>query len=182
MTLSRTAGILAAAAFAAAKHRDQRRKDEFASPYINHPIAVANVLATEAAIDDETLIVAALLHDTVEDTETTFDELERSFGAEVRALVAEVTDDKDLPKEERKRRQVEQAPKASRRAKLLKIADKIANLRDIASTPPSGWPHERKVAYLDWATRVVEGCRGVHPRLEALFDATLAETRETLEA
>ncbi|ACB68174.1 metal dependent phosphohydrolase [Burkholderia ambifaria MC40-6] len=163
--------LVAAIAFAADKHRNQRRKDDEASPYINHPIALADVLANEAGIEDERVIVAAVLHDTIEDTETTEQELLRLFGKDVADIVMEVTDDKSLPKEERKRLQVEHAATISRRAKLVKLADKICNLRDITRRPPADWPLERKQAYFDWAKSVVDRMRGVHPGLEGIFDA-----------
>lgn len=162
--------LILALAFAAHKHRDQRRKDVAASPYINHPIALANVLANEAHVDDETVLVAAVLHDTIEDTDTAADELQRTFGPEVAAIVLEVTDDKSLPKAERKRLQIVHAGEISQRAKLVKLADKICNLRDIAHSPPAGWSLERQQAYFDWARAVVDGLRGVHPELERLFD------------
>ena len=170
--------LLAAIAFAADKHRDQRRKDATASPYINHPIALANVLANEAEIDGERVLIAAVLHDTLEDTETTCAELRDRFGAEVAGVVAEVTDDKSLPKAERKRLQVEHAAHAPRGAKLVKLADKICNLRDILAAPPADWTAERKRAYFDWAALVVAGVRGVHPVLEAEFDRLLARRDE----
>ena len=159
-----------ALAFAAEKHRHQRRKDRDASPYINHPIALAAVLADEAGIEDNRVLMAALLHDTLEDTDATEQELVRLFGREVADIVLEVTDDKSLPKAERKRLQVEHAPHVSRRAKLVKLADKICNLRDLAVRPPADWLVERKQAYFDWAKAVVDGLRGVHPGLEHLFD------------
>ena len=162
--------LIKALAFAADKHRNQRRKDADASPYINHPIALADVLANEAGIEDERVLVAAILHDTIEDTEATEQEVVRHFGQEVADIVCEVTDDKALPKAERKRLQVEHAPTLSRRAKLVKLADKIANLRDIASSPPKDWPLGRRQEYFDWAKAVVEGGRGVHPELERIFD------------
>ncbi len=162
--------IIKALAFAADKHRDQRRKDAEASPYINHPIALADVLANEAHITDERVLVAAILHDTIEDTETTEQELVRSFGQEVADIVLEVTDDQALPKAERKRLQVEHAGKLSRRAKLVKIADKICNIRDVAGSPPADWSLERRQEYFDWAKAVVEGVRGVHPELERIFE------------
>ena len=162
--------LLSAIAFAAHKHRDQRRKDISASPYINHPIALANVLANEAHIDDETILIAAILHDTIEDTATTEVELVRTFGAEITAIVLEVTDDKSLPKAERKRLQVVHAGAISREAKLVKLADKICNLRDIATSPPAGWSLERQQAYFDWARAVIEEMRGIHPLLEHIFD------------
>lgn len=163
--------LVAAISFAAEKHRNQRRKDHEASPYINHPIALANVLANEAGVEDERVLMAAVLHDTIEDTETTEQELLRLFGKDVTDIVMEVTDDKSLPKTERKRLQVEHAAHISRRAKLVKLADKVCNLRDIAQSPPADWPLERKQEYFDWAKAVVDGLRGVHPGLEALFDA-----------
>jgi guanosine-3',5'-bis(diphosphate) 3'-pyrophosphohydrolase len=163
--------ILDALAFAADKHRHQRRKDHDASPYINHPIDLADILVNEGEVSDPLVIVAAILHDTVEDTATTLDEIDARFGPEVRGIVAEVTDDKALPKDERKRRQVEHAPHASFRAQQVKLADKVSNLRDLAARPPATWDIERKRAYFDWCKRVVDGLRGRHARLEALFDA-----------
>ena len=162
--------VISAISFAADKHRNQRRKDIEASPYINHPIALANILANEAGIEDEKVLVAAILHDTIEDTETTAQELADLFGDDVTAIVLEVTDDKSLPKAERKRLQVEHAPTISRRAKLVKLADKIANLRDIAASPPSDWALQRQQEYFDWAKAVVDGLRGIHPTLERIFD------------
>ena len=162
--------VISAISFAADKHRNQRRKDIEASPYINHPIALANILANEAGIEDEKVLVAAILHDTIEDTETTSQELADLFGDDVTAIVLEVTDDKSLPKAERKRLQVEHAPTISRRAKLVKLADKIANLRDIAASPPADWPLQRQQEYFDWAKAVVDGLRGNHQTLERIFD------------
>ena len=167
--------------FASEKHRLQRRKDAEGSPYINHPIAVATVLCAEAGVTDETTLLAAVLHDTVEDTETSFEELEQEFGAEVSELVRELTDDKSLRKEERKRLQIEHARTASERAKRLKIADKISNVRDILDTPPESWSDERRLEYLDWAGKVVSQCRGVEPRLEALFDGIVTTARNSIE-
>jgi len=166
--------ILRAVAFAAHKHRNQRRKDEVASPYINHPIALAELLASVGLEQDTEVLIAALLHDTVEDTDTTFEELEAKFGTPIAEIVREVTDDKALPKEERKRLQVDHAAHASRSAKLVKLADKICNLRDIQASPPAGWSSQRKQEYFEWAKRVVDQIRGVHPRLEQLFDAEYA--------
>jgi len=162
--------ILKAASFAAHKHRNQRRKDADASPYINHPLALACVLAEEGDVTDVATLCAALLHDTVEDTDTTIEELTGEFGAEVAALVAEVTDDKELPKAERKRVQIEHAAHASDKAKLVKLADKICNLRDVAATPPADWPLERRREYFDWAKSVIDRLRGVDARMEAVFD------------
>jgi guanosine-3',5'-bis(diphosphate) 3'-pyrophosphohydrolase len=164
------ATIFRALAFAADKHRDQRRKDDHGSPYINHPIALARLLCDEAGVTDTATLCIALLHDTVEDTDTTREELEAHFGEVVSRTVMEVTDDKRLPKPERKRLQVEHAATASYRARLVKLADKICNLRDVHAASPVGWSLERRRAYFDWAREVVQGLRGTHPRLEALFD------------
>jgi guanosine-3',5'-bis(diphosphate) 3'-pyrophosphohydrolase len=163
--------LLRALAFAAHKHRDQRRKDPEASPYINHPIALADVLVNEGGVRDVEVLCAALLHDTVEDTATTPQELEETFGPRIARIVAEVTDDKSLAKAERKRLQVEHAAALSPEAKLVKLADKICNLRDVAERPPASWDLARRREYFDWAKRVVDGLRGAHPRLEAAFDA-----------
>lgn len=171
--------IFDALLFAAKKHRDQRRKDADASPYINHPIEVAALLA-RAGVSDPVLLRAAILHDTIEDTQTTADELDRAFGAEVRRVVEEVTDDKSLPKAERKRLQVEHAPHLSERARQVKIADKISNVRAIAEEPPKDWSWERRWEYLDWADRVVAGCRGLNAALESIYDEIVAEGRRVL--
>ncbi len=168
------ATLIQAVAFAADKHRNQRRKDAEASPYINHPIALANVLANEGGVQDVTVLCAAVLHDTIEDTETTIDELRALFGDQVAAVVLEVTDDKLLGKALRKQLQIEHAPHISPQAKLVKLADKISNVRDILTSPPADWSPERKQAYFDWAASVVAGLRGVHPGLEGVFDGLYA--------
>ena len=162
--------LLCAIAFAADKHRMQRRKDPDASPYINHPIALANVLANEGAVEDVVVLAAAVLHDTIEDTETTAPELVAAFGLEIAGVVLEVTDDKTLSKETRKQAQIDHAADLSHRAKLVKLADKICNVRDVASSPPADWPLERRQDYFDWAKKVVDRMRGAHPELEQLFD------------
>ncbi len=162
--------VLKALAFAAKKHRDHRRKDVNASPYINHPIALADVLVNEAGVTDADVICAALLHDTVEDTDTTAEELTAAFGERVCKIVLEVTDDKKLPKQTRKRLQVENAAKSSARARLVKLADKICNLRDISASAPVNWSLQRQQEYFDWAKEVVDRIRGTHAALEAAFD------------
>lgn len=172
--------LISAIAFAAHKHRDQRRKDAAASPYINHPIGLANVLANEGGITDETVLIAAVLHDTVEDTQTTEQELHDLFGRDIARIVLEVTDDKSLPKAERKRLQIEHAGAISSRAKLVKLADKICNLRDLAESPPADWSLERKREYFEWAKSVVNALRGAHPGLEQIFDAAYDAGRRQL--
>jgi GTP diphosphokinase / guanosine-3',5'-bis(diphosphate) 3'-diphosphatase len=172
--------LLKTIAFAADKHRQQRRKDTEASPYINHPIAVATVLAAEGDVYDEMTLLAAVLHDTVEDTQTTFVELEEHFGLEVAGLVRELTDDKSLDKGERKRLQIEHARESSIRAKQVKIADKICNVRDITFSPPADWSLERRREYFTWSEKVVAGCRDVNPKLDQAFDRTIARARDVL--
>lgn len=162
--------VLEAAQFAAEAHAGQRRKGAAQEPYLNHLIEVAHLLSAATGGEDVDLVMAGLLHDTVEDVNVTAAELEALFGADVAGLVLEATDDKSLPKEERKRLQVENAPHKSNRAKQLKIADKISNLRAVLSSPPADWSEQRKRDYFLWAKQVVDGCRGVNARLEALFD------------
>ncbi|MFH7244158.1 MAG: HD domain-containing protein [Spirulina sp.] len=169
-----TALVLQALQFAALKHRDQRRKDAAASPYVNHLITVANLLANTGAVTDAVTLMGGILHDTIEDTETTPDELEAAFGPRVRQVVQEVTDDKRLPKADRKRIQIEKAPHLSIHARQIKLADKISNVQDITHSPPAAWSLERCQAYLAWTEQVVAGCRGANPALEALYDQALA--------
>jgi GTP diphosphokinase / guanosine-3',5'-bis(diphosphate) 3'-diphosphatase len=166
--------ILRAVAFAAHKHRDQRRKNKDASPYINHPIQLATVLWEEGRVRDAEVIAAALLHDTLEDTETTWQELRGEFGEGIADVVLEVTDTQWIKRELRKRLQVARARHSSEQAKLVKLADKICNLRDMSAHPPAGWPLERKQQYFEWAKEVVDRLRGAHPELERKFDEVYA--------
>lgn len=168
------AELLDAVMFAAERHRNQRRKDADASPYINHPIALAHLLATVGAVDDLDVLRAAVLHDTVEDTETSETELRERFGDVVAGIVMEVTDDKALPKQRRKELQVEHAPHKSQGAALVKLADKTCNLRDIAATPPADWPLARRQEYFDWAKRVVDGLPKVSAPMLAAFEEAYA--------
>lgn len=166
--------MLRAVRFAAWKHRTQKRKDAAESPYILHPVALAEVLWTEGGVRDPVVIAAALLHDTLEDTETTAEELRGAFGKPVAAVVEEVTDVKWLGKHSRKRLQVARASRSSKRAKLVKLADKICNLRDLLASPPKGWSLERKREYFDWAKEVIDPLRGTNARLERRFDQLYA--------
>jgi guanosine-3',5'-bis(diphosphate) 3'-pyrophosphohydrolase len=179
MTADPQALLLEAVAFAAEKHRHQRRKDAHASPYINHPIALANLLKREG-VDDVAVLCAALLHDTIEDTQTTADELRLRFGELITTIVLEVTDDGTLSKAERKQMQVRHAGTASHRAKLVKLADKICNVYDMVAAPPADWAVERKREYLRWAKEVVDELRGVHRSLEAIFDDVYAKGMQAL--
>lgn len=182
MAKNNLALILMAAGFAADRHRNQRRKDAEASPYINHPIDLANVLANEGGVEDPIVLCAALLHDTIEDTETTRAELETIFGSDIADVVMEVTDDKSLPKEQRKLLQEQHATTISGRAKLVKLSDKICNLRDIGTFPPADWTMERKSEYYDWARRVVAGLRGTNEELERIFEELYGRWQRNHEA
>lgn len=174
--------VLKAACFAADRHRDQRRKDVEARPYINHPLEVARILAEEGGVTDPVLLAAAILHDTIEDTLTTPEQLVDAFGPEVAGIVVEVTDDKSLEKADRKRLQIESAPAKSTAAAMLKIADKIANLQDLITCPPADWGPARKLEYAAWATQVVEALPPTNDRLLAKFAATVARCRVAANA
>jgi len=180
-TFDDIAVILAALKFSAQRHRDQRRKDAVQTPYINHPIEVADLLWRVGNVHDLRALVAALLHDIIEDTETSPGEIERSFGGEVLSLVLEVSDDKRLPKAIRKSLQIRHAPNLSLHAKAIKLADKICNTLDITHSPPHDWPVERRLEYLDWTEKVVAGLRGSNAALESLYDRVLAEGRAIVE-
>jgi guanosine-3',5'-bis(diphosphate) 3'-pyrophosphohydrolase len=166
--------LIRAADFAARKHQGQKRKGLEEIPYMNHLTGVARVLSVEGRIGDVTTLCAALLHDTIEDTETSAPELEAEFGAAIASIVVEVTDDKRIAKADRKRLQIEHAAHISPRAQLVKLADKICNVRDVAGSPPPSWPLQRRQEYFDWAKQVIDQLRGVHPGLEAVFDMAYA--------
>ena len=165
--------ILQAALFAAEKHAWQRRKGVDGAPYVNHLIEVAQMVSMALTEPDTDLVIAALLHDVVEDVGVTTEELATYFGSDVAQLVAEVTDDKSLPKQERKRLQIANAPKKSVRAQMIKLADKTSNLRAILTSPPADWNLERKQQYFEWAKRVVEALPAPNPMLKAEFDRVL---------
>jgi guanosine-3',5'-bis(diphosphate) 3'-pyrophosphohydrolase len=128
------------------------------------------LVASALAEPDTNLIIAALLHDTVEDAEVTKEELVERFGGDVADLVMEVTDDKSLPKAERKRLQIVHASQISGRAQVIKLADKISNLRSILASPPADWSVERKRDYFNWAKQVVNGLSAPNPMLKAEFE------------
>ncbi len=151
-----------------------------AHPYINHPLEVANLLANVGKVDDVDVIVAGILHDTVEDCGVSYDEIEGQFGRSVANFVRELTDDKSLPKDERKRLQVEHAPHLTHGAKQVKLADKISNIRDVTENPPSGWSVERRREYVEWGEDVVAGLRGANADLEKLFDETAERARQQI--
>jgi GTP diphosphokinase / guanosine-3',5'-bis(diphosphate) 3'-diphosphatase len=172
--------ILTAAIFAACKHQGQVRKDELASPYITHPLSVAREIYATGKVDDQPILVAAILHDTLEDTETTQDELQQHFGEDVLSIVLEVTDDKTLNKARRKQRQVIHAPQLSYAARIIKLADKLVNCRDILHMPPRDWTLVRRQEYIQWAADVLTQIRGTNPPLEEAFDKMAAEAEAEL--
>ncbi|MCA9189196.1 MAG: bifunctional (p)ppGpp synthetase/guanosine-3',5'-bis(diphosphate) 3'-pyrophosphohydrolase [Planctomycetales bacterium] len=172
--------ILAAAHFAASKHTQQRRKNDAATPYINHPIEVAEHLSRVGGVTDEDVLIAALLHDTVEDTDTTCEEIEQRFGPRTASIVMECNDDKSLPKSERKRLQVVTAAKKSDAAKLVKIADKTCNLRSLLADPPTDWNLDRQREYFLWAEQVVAGLLGINDQLDNAVRDVLDEGKQRL--
>jgi len=174
--------LLEAASFAAKKHRNQKRKGSDAEPYINHPLEVANLLANIGKVEDYNILIAAILHDTIEDTETTKEEIIGRFGEEVCSYVLEVTDDKSLPKQVRKQKQVEHAPHLSYGAKQIKLGDKISNITDVTNNPPHDWSKQRRIEYVEWGEKVVAGLRGVNKELEDFFDQTAKKARQKFES
>ncbi len=173
--------LLTAIEFSADRHRPQRRKDADKSPYINHPIEVAELLWRVGGIRDQAVILAAILHDIIEDTKTTPDEIRSLFGEDVLGIVLECTDDKSLDYMDRKRLQIETAPHKSEKAKLVKLADKICNIHDLNQSPPRWWPKIQKQEYLLWSEKVVAGLRGVNQALDVLYDQELAAGRKILQ-
>jgi GTP diphosphokinase / guanosine-3',5'-bis(diphosphate) 3'-diphosphatase len=173
--------LLTAINFSADRHRPQRRKDTLKSPYINHPIEVAELLWRVGGIRDQAVLIAAVLHDTIEDTETSPEEIRSLFGEDVLGIVLECTDDKSLPYLDRKRLQIETAPYKSEKAKLVKLADKICNIHDLNQSPPRWWPKIQKQDYLLWSEKVVAGLRGVNKALEAHYDQELAAGKKILQ-
>jgi len=173
--------LLSALQFAAIKHKKQFRKGAKQTPFINHPIRVASLLAESGESGSTNLLVAAILHDVIEDTDTTAEEITNLFGKVICDLVLECTDNKDLPSWERKQRQISYAPKASVEAKKLKLADKICNIIDIREDPPLGWTVDRKLAYLQWSEAVYEGLKGVNTILEKRFELEITKTEQTLK-
>ena len=174
--------VLKAADAAARWHADQRRKGAAKEPYINHLLEVAHLVGEATDGQDPNLVIAALLHDAIEDCAIAREDIAREFGEDVATLVVAVTDDKNVPKETRKRLQVERAPHKPTRVKLLKLADKTSNLRAIAASPPVNWSLERRLDYVHWARAVVVGLRGVHPWLEARFDDAAEAAEQAVRA
>ncbi|MBX9721096.1 MAG: HD domain-containing protein [Candidatus Obscuribacterales bacterium] len=172
--------LIRAMNFAAKFHRQQRRKDQEATPYINHPIEVAHFLASIGKIDDPDVLIAAVLHDTIEDTECKKEDIAKEFGEKVLSLVLECTDDKSLPKQERKRLQIVNAPHKSPSAACIKLADKTSNVKALTKSPPADWSLERQHEYLEWTEKVVAGLRGHNAELERFYDSALKEAKHTL--
>jgi (p)ppGpp synthase/HD superfamily hydrolase len=173
--------VLRAADTAARWHTHQRRKGIAQEPYINHLLEVASLVAEATGGTDPNLVIAALLHDAIEDQGVLFEAIVREYGKQVADIVMEVTDDKTLPKDERKRKQIESAPMKSSEAKLIKLADKTSNLRTIASSPAADWSVERRLEYIEWAKSVVAGLRGTSPWLEKQFDEATERAMQSLD-
>lgn len=170
-------GILDALRLASEKHRTQRRKDPGDTPFINHAIEVAHVLADVGGVTDPEVLQAALLHDVVEDTDTPAEEVEQHFGSRVRRIVEEVTEDRTLRRAERKARLVEESANLSPEAKQLRIADMISNLRSCRLGSSPDWPLKTRREYVDLSEKIFAGCRGINPALDELFHQTLADAR-----
>jgi GTP diphosphokinase / guanosine-3',5'-bis(diphosphate) 3'-diphosphatase len=179
--MNTVSSLAKAYALAAQWHARQRRKGDAEEPYVNHLVEVAHLVAWATGGEDINLVIAGVLHDAIEDAEISAAQIEAEFGEDVAHLVLAATDDKSLPYAERKRLQVETTPHKSARAKVLKMADKTANLRSLATSPPA-WSLERKLEYVAWSRRVVAGARGVNAQLEAAFDAAAAEAERVLRA
>lgn len=173
--------LIEAINFAAKKHSPQKRKGADEQPYINHPLEVLNLLTSVGKIEDYNVLIAAVLHDTIEDTDTTKEEIIELFGADVGEYVLEVTDDKSLPKAARKQLQIEHAPFLSNGAKYIKLADKISNIRDVSENPPDGWSDERRREYVEWGEKVVAGLRGVNENLENHFDDLIVKAKRQFQ-
>jgi guanosine-3',5'-bis(diphosphate) 3'-pyrophosphohydrolase len=178
--MSDIAKFIKAAKFSAEKHRYQKRKGDDAEPYINHPLEVANLLVNVGKVEDIDVLTAAVLHDTIEDTDTTIEEITKLFGENVCKMVLEVTDDKSLPKAERKQKQIEHAPHLSDGAKQIKLGDKISNISDVMNDPPAGWSKQRRREYIEWGEKVVAGLRGANPALEKHFDELVKKAKEKI--
>ncbi|MCA1625218.1 MAG: HD domain-containing protein [Acidobacteria bacterium] len=169
-----------AISFAAKKHKTQKRKGADEEPYINHPLEVLNLLTNVGNIEDYEILIAAVLHDTIEDTQTTKEEITKLFGENVCEMVLELTDDKSLPKAERKQLQIEHAPHISKGAKQIKLCDKISNIRDITENPPHDWSNKRRIEYIEWGEKVVAGLRGANENLENYFDELVVRAKHNL--
>jgi guanosine-3',5'-bis(diphosphate) 3'-pyrophosphohydrolase len=172
--------LLEAASFAAQRHTGHHRKGDKKEPYINHPLEVANLVANVGGVDDIDVLIAAILHDTVEDVGVKKEEIIERFGTRVAGIVMEVTDDKSLPKAERKQRQIDHAPHLSTEAKLVKLGDKISNISDVTNNPPADWDLERRREYVEWGEAVAKGLRGTNPGLEQRFDEVVRLSRSRL--
>ena len=172
--------VMKALRFASEKHKNQRRKGPQEIPYINHPINIAYYLCVCCDIIDSDILIAAILHDTIEDTDASLEEIGLLFGENVLKIVEEVTDDKRLPRKVRKKLQIECGRSKSYEARLIKIADKIDNLNDLMKSPPPEWNLQKKIEYIDWTEKVVNEMRGTNRCLEDMYDKSLKEVREKL--
>lgn len=166
--------------FAAEAHANQRRKGAAQEPYLNHLVEVMDLVAQATGGNDTELLIAALLHDVVEDTAVTGDQLAQTFGERVARIVDENSDDMSLPKDERRRQRISGMAKKSADARMVKTADVISNLRAMATSPPAGWTADRKLGYLEGCRQLIDAGRGANPSLEAVFDETVAATEQAI--
>lgn len=180
--MNNLSSLLEAVSFAAKKHTGHTRKGSTREPYINHPLEVASLLASVGGVEDFDVLIAAVLHDTIEDVGVTKEEIAERWGEKVASIVAEVTDDKSLEKQERKRLQIEHAPHLSRQAKLVKLADKISNITDVMNSPPADWDRDRRLEYVNWGEAVAAGLRGTNEPLEQYFDEVASRAKGKFEA
>ena len=161
--------IIKALQFAAEKHKGQLRKGNLKTPYINHPIKVAFVLQTIGGVTDENVLAAALLHDVIEDTDATHKDLANLFNTKIADIVIEISDEKGLDREVRKRLQIQDAVNLSYEAKIIRIADKLYNIQDVCGIDAPNWNYDRKYEYIQWAEKVVNQIKGTHEALETSF-------------
>ncbi|EFO18322.1 hypothetical protein LOAG_10172 [Loa loa] len=162
--------IIEAVDLAARRHRQQRRKDAAQTPYVNHPIGVAYILTSEGQITDTTTIIAAILHDIVEHTKTTDEEIRKMFGDEIADIVKECTMVRSMKREARMKSELEKASKLSHKAKLVQLADKLNNIRDIERGTPLGWTKQHVTEYIIFAKDLLSKIRGIHGPLESALD------------
>ncbi|MFZ9848658.1 MAG: HD domain-containing protein [Flavobacteriales bacterium] len=155
--------------YSAEQHKAQRRKGMESVPYINHPIKVTNIITQFIPDASDDLICAAILHDVVEDTDATIDDIKNKFGDAIASIVQEVTDDKSISKAESRRKQIENAPKLSYNAKIIRVCDKISNVRDICGENIPDWDYKTKIEYLNWAEQVVYALDKFHEELQFAF-------------
>ncbi|HEC60508.1 hypothetical protein LCGC14_0950780 [marine sediment metagenome] len=152
--MNETSQLIEAFLFAAQAHKEQRRKGNGGAPYINHLIEVVSLLSSTAKVDDTDILIAAALHDILEDTPITVTEITKRYGSNVLSYVQAVSDDKALTLIERRAKQLKSMNESSDPIKYIKLADHCSN---IASLPPT-WDKQRLKEYIGWSQSVAEKC------------------------